>query len=91
MGDFLKTTGALYDETRVRILKFIDRHGPLCICDLQASFEMIQSRLSRHVKILKEAGFLNVEREGRWAYYAIRSPMDRFRSEALQEIRTLPV
>ena len=89
--DFLKTTGALYDETRVRLLKFIDRHGPLCVCDLQVSFEMIQSRLSRHVKILKEAGFLNVEREGRWAYYAIRAPMDRFRQEVLREIRALPV
>ncbi|WP_292660453.1 metalloregulator ArsR/SmtB family transcription factor [Nitratifractor sp.] len=91
LEDFLATTGALYDATRVRLLKFLDRHGPLCVCDLQESFGMIQSRLSRHLKILKEAGFLKVQREGRWAYYAIRSPLDRFRASAIEEIRTLPI
>ena len=50
---------------------------------------MIQSRLSRHLKILKEAGFLRVERRGTWAYYSIRSPLDRFRLQALAEIETL--
>jgi ArsR family transcriptional regulator len=52
---------------------------------------MIQSRLSRHLKILKEAGFIRVERKGTWAYYSIRSPLDRFRSEALQEIKHLSI
>jgi ArsR family transcriptional regulator len=52
---------------------------------------MIQSRLTRHLKILKEAGFLRVERKGTWAYYSIRSPLDRFRMEALEEIRHLEI
>ena len=52
---------------------------------------MIQSRLSRHLKILKEAGFLRVDRKGTWAYYSIRSPLDRFRTEALKEIRHLEI
>ena len=91
MEDFLKSIGALYDETRVKLLKFIDIHGPLCVCDLEASFGMIQSRLSRHLKILKDAGFLSSKQCGRWRYYSIRSPLDRFRQEALEEIRTLPV
>ncbi len=91
MDEFLKTVGALYDETRVLILRFLDEHGELCVCDLQHSLGMIQSRLSRHLRILKEAGFLRVERRGRWAYYSIRSPLDRFRLQALEEIRTLPI
>ncbi len=91
LEDFLATTGALYDATRVLLLKFLDRHGALCVCDLQKSFGMIQSRLSRHLKILKEAGFLRVSRQGRWAYYEIRSPLDHFRLTAIEEIRTLPV
>ena len=91
MDEFLKTVGALYDETRVLILRFLDEHGELCVCDLQQSLGMIQSRLSRHLRILKEAGFLRVERRGRWAYYSIRSPLDRFRLQALEEIRTLPM
>ncbi len=91
MEDFLRSVGALYDETRVKLLKFIDRYGPMCVCDLEASFGMIQSRLSRHLKILKEAGFLRAERCGRWTYYSVRMPLDRFRSEALEEIRSLPI
>jgi len=91
MEVFLKSVAALNDETRVLILRFLDEHGPLCVCDLQSSLAMIQSRLSRHLKILKEAGFLRVERKGTWAYYAIRSPLDRFRSEALEEIRHLGI
>ena len=91
LEDFLKTTGALYDETRVLLLKFIDKHGALCVCDLQNSFNMLQSRLSRHIKILKESGFLSIRRDGRWTYYSIRTPLDRFRLQAIEEIRTLPI
>ncbi len=91
MDDFLKTVAALNDETRVLILRFFDEYGALCVCDLQASLGMIQSRLSRHLKILKEAGFLRVERKGTWAYYSIRSPLDKFRAEALEEIRHLDI
>ncbi|WP_200762125.1 ArsR/SmtB family transcription factor [Nitrosophilus alvini] len=91
MDIFLKTISALNDETRVKILRFLDKHGPLCVCDLQESFAMLQSRLSRHLKILKEAGFLKVERKGTWAFYSIRSPLDRFRKEALEEIRCLDI
>ncbi len=91
MDVFLKTVSALNDETRILILRFLDEYGDSCVCDLQTSLNMIQSRLSRHLKILKEAGFVRVERQGTWAYYAIRSPLDRFRSEALEEIRHLDI
>jgi len=89
MEVFLKSVAALNDETRVLILRFLDKYGETCVCDMQASFDMIQSRLSRHLKILKDAGFLRVERKGTWAYYSIRQPLDRFRSESLEEIRYL--
>lgn len=91
MEVFLKSIAALNDETRVLLLRFLDEHGQTCVCDLQNSLDMIQSRLSRHLKILKDAGFLRVDRRGTWAYYSIRSPLDRFRSEALEEIRYLEI
>lgn len=91
MEIFLKSVSALNDETRVLLLRFIDEYGECCVCDLQNSLGMIQSRLSRHLKILKDAGFLRVERKGTWAYYSIRSPLDRFRLEALQEIKHLDI
>ena len=91
MQIFLNSIGALNDETRVKLLKFINLHGKCCVCDLENSFEMIQSRLSRHLKILKEAGFLRVDRVGRWAYYSIRTPLDEFRQVSIKEIMTLDI
>ena len=91
MEIFLKSVSALNDETRVLILRFLDEYGECCVCDLQDSLSMIQSRLSRHLKILKDAGFLRVERKGTWAYYSIRTPLDRFRTEALEEIKYLDI
>ena len=89
MEIFLKSVSALNDETRVKILSFLDKHGALCVCDMTDSFEMIQSRLSRHLKLLKDAGFLRVDRRGTWAYYSLRTPLDSFRLAALEEIRHL--
>ena len=89
MDIFLKSVSALNDETRIRLLKFINANGKVCVCDLEKSFDMIQSRLSRHLKILKEAGFLDLNREGRWAYYNIKESLDLFRTEALREVNTL--
>lgn len=86
---FLQTIGALNDETRLSILRFIDINGAVCVCDIESAFGMIQSRISRHLKILKESGFLRVERKGRWAYYSIRSPLDTFRQDILKEVSYL--
>ena len=91
MEEFLKNTAALNDATRVQILKFIALNKEVCVCDIEMAFEMIQSRISRHLKILKDGGFLRVERKGTWAYYEIRSPLDRFRTEAIEEIRHLDI
>lgn len=89
MDIFLKTISSINDETRLKILNFIDKNDEVCVCDIETSFDMIQSRISRHLKILKEAGFLKVDRRGRWAYYSIRKPLDEFRQSILKEINYL--
>lgn len=91
MEIFLKTIGAVNDETRVQILRFINAHNQVCVCDIENSLNMIQSRVSRHLKILKDAGFLRVERKGRWAHYSIRKPLDVFRLAILKEIGFLDI
>jgi arsenate reductase len=89
MDIFLQTIGSINDETRLKILRFINENDEVCVCDIENSFEMIQSRISRHLKILKEGGFLKVSRRGRWAYYSIRKPLDKFRLNILEEISYL--
>lgn len=86
---FLQTIGAINDETRLKILRFINENNEVCVCDIENAFDMIQSRISRHLKILKEGGFLKVSRRGRWAYYSIRTPLDKFRLNILEEISYL--
>ena len=61
---------ALSDETRLEIVELLS-HGERCVCDLQDALDAAQSRLSFHLKILKEAGVVTDRREGRWVYYAL--------------------
>ena len=61
---------ALSDETRLRIIDLL-RSGERCVCELQDSLDAGQSRLSFHLKVLKDAKLVSDRREGRWAYYAL--------------------
>jgi len=59
---------ALTDETRLRILALLG-HGELCVCDLIAVLELPQSTVSRHLALLKNAGWVTDRRQGLWMYY----------------------
>ncbi|MGH7527869.1 MAG: ArsR/SmtB family transcription factor [Gemmatimonadales bacterium] len=61
---------ALSDETRLSILDLLG-HGERCVCDLQDALGAAQSRLSFHLKVLREAGLVSDRKDGRWSYYAI--------------------
>jgi ArsR family transcriptional regulator len=61
---------ALSDETRLAILDML-RDGERCVCDLQDALDAAQSRLSFHLKVLREAGLVSDRKEGRWSYYTI--------------------
>jgi len=61
---------ALADEARVEIVaRLLD--GEKCVCDLTEALDTGQSRLSYHLKVLKDAGLVTDRREGRWAYYTL--------------------
>ena len=91
MDDFLKITYTINDRTRVKLLLFIDINREVCVCDVENSFNMIQSRVSRHLKILKEGGFLNVERRGKWAIYSLKLELDDFRDSIMTKIKSLNI
>ena len=61
---------ALSDETRLAILEML-RGGERCVCELQDELEAAQSRLSFHLRVLKDAGLVTDRKEGRWSYYAL--------------------
>ena len=61
---------ALSDETRLAIVKRL-AGGERCVCDLQDLLDAAQSRLSYHLKTLKDAGLIVDRREGRWVHYSL--------------------
>ena len=61
---------ALADETRLRIVEKL-ADGEQCVCDLTEALETGQSRLSFHLKTLREAGIVTDRRDGRWIYYSL--------------------
>jgi len=71
---------ALSDPTRLEIVRFLTR-GEHCVCELMSHVGAAQSRLSFHLKTLKDAGIVLDRREGRWVYY-------RLNPRALEEIGT---
>ena len=62
---------ALSDEARVRIVTIL-LDGEHCVCDLMDHLGAGQSRLSYHLKVLKDAGLVSDRREGRWSYYTLQ-------------------
>lgn len=70
MQDLLKIFKALSDETRLRVLKLLE-HGELCVCDLVAALATVQPKISFHLGILKDAGFIKDRKQGKWVHYRI--------------------
>jgi ArsR family transcriptional regulator len=61
---------ALADETRLRIVEQL-ADGEQCVCDLTGALAAGQSRLSFHLRTLKDAGLVTDRRQGRWIYYRL--------------------
>ena len=61
---------ALADETRLEILSRL-KDGERCVCELTNALQTGQSRLSFHLKVLKDVGLIHDRPEGRWMYYAL--------------------
>ncbi|HEB7547247.1 TPA: winged helix-turn-helix transcriptional regulator [Campylobacter coli] len=91
MQKFLTIISAINDESRVLILYHLLKYQELCVCDLQKLLNMGQSRLSRHLKILKDTGFLYVKRKGTWAYYGISDELLKLHSDLFENIKNLDI
>ena len=70
---------AIAEETRLEIVQLLSG-GERCVCELQAELDAAQSRLSFHLKKLKDAGVITDRRDGRWVYYSLVP-------DALEEMR----
>jgi ArsR family transcriptional regulator len=62
---------ALADPTRVAIVNRLAAGEECCVCDLTAVFDLSQPTVSHHLRILRDAGLIEAERRGTWAYYRL--------------------
>jgi ArsR family transcriptional regulator, arsenate/arsenite/antimonite-responsive transcriptional repressor len=62
---------ALADPTRVAIVNRLASGEECCVCDLTSAFELSQPTVSHHLRVLRDAGLVEAERRGTWAYYAL--------------------
>lgn len=83
MRDLTKVFKALSDETRIRMLKLLSQ-GELCVCEIMQAMEISQSRASRNLGILKEAGLLKDKRIGQWVHYSLNKEGTAYHSALLQ-------
>ena len=71
---------ALGDPIRLQLVDVLRKHaGKVCVCELTPLFDVGQPTVSHHLKVLREAGVVDSERRGLWAYYYVRP-------EALEEV-----
>ena len=61
---------ALSDETRLEIVELL-RKGERCVCELTDALDAAQSRLSFHLRVLKDAGIVRDRKDGRWVHYTL--------------------
>lgn len=81
---------ALADATRVRIVRLLaNDQGEACLCELVDSLREPESKLSRHLKLLRQAGMLDAEKDGKFVYHRLVTRHEHLR-QLVAAIRVLP-
>ncbi len=68
MRAFIKVMKAASDPSRVKILKML-QHKSMCVCEIQTALELAQPTVSKHLKILEDAGLVVCRKSGLWVNY----------------------
>ncbi|MBI2487642.1 MAG: winged helix-turn-helix transcriptional regulator [Deltaproteobacteria bacterium] len=74
-----KVFKALADDTRLRIVNLFLKERSLCVCEIVDALRIPQYQISKHLSVLRNAGLLDFEKRGTWAYYFIKidEPLNR--------------
>jgi len=87
MRDLTKALRALSDETRLRILNLL-LERECCVCEVMQALEISQTRASRNLNILYDAGFLKLRKDGLWSLYSIdRGEMKEHFANLVEAVR----
>jgi DNA-binding transcriptional ArsR family regulator len=76
----------LADDTRSKITLLIVAQGELCVCELTASLDLSQPKISRHLALLRSAGLLMDRRQGQWVYYQLHPALPTWVTALLKDV-----
>ena len=76
MEKLARAAQAMSDETRIRILNVLSQRE-CCVCEIMQALGISQTRASRNLKILYDAGFLNMSPDGLYTIYSVRDAKDK--------------
>ena len=68
MKDYVKVMKAVSDPNRVKIIKML-QYKVMCVCEMQAALKLAQPTVSKHLKILEDAGLVDFHKDGLWVNY----------------------
>ncbi len=76
MKFFLKVMKALSDKNRLKIIKMLQHKDLLCVCEIQAGLGLAQPTVSKHLRILEDAGLVIYKKNGLWVNYSLNHKPD---------------
>lgn len=68
MKEFVRVLKALSDPNRIKIVKML-QHKTMCVCEMQAALKISQPAVSKHLKLMEDAGLVDSQKEGLWVNY----------------------
>ena len=82
---------SLSDEARVRILNLLLENREMCISDLEQILDFTQTKTSRHLTYLKNAGIVNARKEDQWIFYSIKEEVQDYMNQVLNYVKRDPI
>jgi ArsR family transcriptional regulator len=80
---------SLADSTRLRLIHLLVRRGEICVCELTDALGLPQYNVSRHLRVLQHAGWLEDRKVGKWVYYRMRRDLPGYQRTLLAAIAEL--
>jgi ArsR family transcriptional regulator len=89
MHDLAQRFKALSEDVRLQMLALMFRHGELCVCEIERFLHVSQSKASRHLRYLLNAGLVEDRRDGLWVYYRAAEPTTESQRTLLAAVRQM--
>ncbi len=86
MDEYLKVIKSLSESTRIRILALLQQARQVCVSDIVDALQENQYNISRHLKVLQEAGLVEGNRKGRWIYYQLSQSEIQFKNTLVKAV-----